>query len=338
MKLIDSTCPYCRSGELKKHSVYKTQNHGERPIMQCQTCKKFFSPTKNTFMAGIRTRISVIVDVFNSRTEGVGLNAVCRIFNVAKNTVLDWEKRMSPIKQVLLLYALLHQFFQVIIEGDELYTKVGKNTPPDKSLGWTVVLMDRASRFLWELQCGKKDRNLFRKAIRTLGKLIDQTKDISLITDGEPRYGNILFEICYEILQTGKRGRPRKTLKKGVKVRMKNKGSQSHKRGRKCPKYKSPCPEHPQTIQNIENKDIHANHCEAFNSSIRRRNAAYRRKTNTYAKDEESLQRTLDVYWVVHNFIRLHFTTKKVPAVAMGIIKEKLSWENIFMIRVAATV
>jgi hypothetical protein len=119
---------------------------------------------------------------------------------------------------------------------------------------------------------------------------------------------------------------------------MKNKGSQSHKRGRKRPKYKAPCPEHPQTMQNIENNDIHANHCEAFNSSLRRRNAAYRRKTNTYAKDEKSLQRTLDVYWVVHNFIRIHFTTKKVPAVVMGIIKEKLSWENIFMIRVAATV
>ena len=214
-------------------------------------------------MAGIRTRISVIVDVLNSRTEGVGLNAVCRIFNVAKNTVLDWEKRMSPIKQVLLLYALLHQFFQVIIEGDELYTKVGKNTPPDKSLGWTVVLIDRASRFLWEIQCGKNS-NLFRKAIRTMGQLIDRTKDISLIA--------------------------------------------------------------------------RANHYEAFNSSLRRCNAAYRWKSNTYAKNEESLQRTPEVYWAVHNFIRFYFTTKKVPAVAMGIISEKLSWEQLFMIQVAAAV
>ena len=27
-----------------------------------------------------------------------------------------------------------------------------------------------------------------------------------------------------------------------------------------------------------------------------------------------------DVYWVVYNFMRPHFTTKEVPAVAMGII------------------
>src|SRR5262245_44108792 len=31
--------------------------------------------------------------------------------------------------------------------------------------------------------------------------------------------GNLLFELCSEALRTGKRGRPRKTLPKGVKVR-----------------------------------------------------------------------------------------------------------------------
>ncbi len=77
--------------------------------------------------------------------------------------------------------------------------------------------MDRASRFLWEMSCGRKDRKLFRKAIKTLKRVIQKTGDLSLITDGERRYGNLLFEICHELLQTSKRGRPQKTLKKGVK-------------------------------------------------------------------------------------------------------------------------
>jgi len=198
------------------------------------------------------------------------------------------------------------------------------------------VLMDRASRFLWELKCGKKDRKLFRKALRTLNKLVARTKDISLITDGERRYGNILFEICNELVFTGTKGRPRKTLKKGVKVRIKNKGSQDHKKGQQPKKYQAPHSEYPQTIQDINNKDIHANHCEAFNSALRRRNSAFRRRTNTYAKNENGLQRTLDVLWVIHNFIRTHFTTKKVPAVALGILDKKLSWEELFMIPMTA--
>lgn len=274
--------------------------------------------------------------MITASTEGLGLNATCRTFGVAKNTLLNWEARFSGIKQPLLLYSLIHDYLKLIIEGDEVYTKVRKNTPPDESLGWTVVLMDRASRFLWELRCGRKDRKLFKKALGTLEKLINQTQDLSLITDGERRYGNVLFDICHELIRNGKKGRPRKTLKKGVKVRVKNKGSQSHKRGPKRPKYQTPHPEHPNTEQDIKDGDIHADHCEAFNSALRRKNSTFRRKSNTYAKSETGLQRTLDVYWVVHNFLRSHFTTKQVPAVALGILDKAFSWKELLALPLAA--
>ena len=81
-----------------------------------------------------------------------------------------------------------------MIEGDEAYTKVQKNVPPDQSSGWTILLMDRASRFLWALDCGKKDRKLFKKAIKSLDKIARQTHDLRIFIDGERRYGNLLFE------------------------------------------------------------------------------------------------------------------------------------------------
>jgi hypothetical protein len=33
---------------------------------------------------------------------------------------------------------------------------VNQNKPPYESEGWTVVLMDRASRFIWELRVCEK--------------------------------------------------------------------------------------------------------------------------------------------------------------------------------------
>jgi transposase-like protein len=336
MDCFAPACPDCQSKNLKIHTVYETRNHDRRRIHRCVDCDRFFSETSNAFLAGIRKPIGVIVQVIKARTEGMGLNAASRTFDLAKNTIMDWERRFGGIKQTLTLYALLNLYLQLVVEGDEVYTKVGKNAPPDESLGWTVVLMDRSSRFLWELRCGRKDRKLFKKALGTLERLVNQTQDLSLITDGERRYGNVLFEICHELIKTGKRGRPRKTLKKGVKVRVKNKGSQARKRGPKRPKYQAPCSEHPETTGNIQNEDIHANHCEAFNSSLRRRNSTFRRKSNTYAKNESGLQRILDVYWVVHNFMRTHFTTKQVPAVSIGILDEAISWEELLMIPTAA--
>ena len=77
--------------------------------------------------------------------------------------------------------------------------------------------------------------------------MINTTGDLALITDGERQYGQVLFDLCSELVRTGKRGRPPKTLPKGIQVRVKNKGSRVPKRGRKRPKYQAPCWEHPQT-------------------------------------------------------------------------------------------
>jgi hypothetical protein len=83
----------------------------------------------------------------------------------------------------------------------------------------------------------------------------------------------------------------------------------------------------------LANTEIHANHVEAFNASLRRRHSAYRRKTNTCAKKKTGLQRTLDVFWVVHHFIRKHFTTRQVPVVAAGLLKEGLSWARMLKLQ-----
>jgi hypothetical protein len=93
----------------------------------------------------------------------------------------------------------------------------------------------------------------------------------------------VLFDICQTVIRTGPRGRPRQTLPEGVHVRVKNKGSQAHRRGPKRPKYQAPQPEHPNTTAPIADHDIHANHVEAFKAALRRRMACYRRKTSTYA-------------------------------------------------------
>ncbi len=264
----------------------------------------------------------------------MGLNAVVRVFKNAKNTVLEWERTFENLHPVLLVYSLVHTFLQMVIEGDDAQTNVGKNVPPEESLGWTIALQDRASRFLWELDCGKREQSLFQRAIETLCDVIEQTGDVSLVTDGERRYGNLLFDLCAELVRTGKPGRPKTTLKKGIKARVKNKGSQTHKKGRKRPKYQAPWQEHPDTSHDLEKADIHANHLEAFWSSLRRKLAAFRRRTNTYAKSQGGLRRVLRMYWVIHNFVRKHFTTKEVPAVKLGVLEREISVEELCLIQI----
>lgn len=333
MILTALRCPECNSEDHNFHTAYTVGSGERREIRHCQACGNYFSETKNAPLEGLRKPLSLISLVLNALNDGMSINATCRTFVTTKKSIKRWLERLGGLKETLLLYSLCHQFLQQIVEGDELYTKVDKNKPAAESEGWTIVLMERTSRFIWELSCGQRETALFKQAIATLTQVIEQTDDLSLVTDGERRYGNLLFEICQEVVRTGQVGRPPTTLKKGVKVRVKNKGSQAHNQGPKRPKYQTPHREHPQTEQNLDKAEVHANHLEGFNSALRRLISCYRRKTNTYAKDNKPLQKRLDAYWVLHNFVRTHFTTKQVPAVALGVLEKGFSLTELFKIQ-----
>jgi transposase-like protein len=212
MSLTKRQCPECNSENFKRHTAYLVSNGEQRSIFHCQDCGNYFSETNNTPLAGLKTPVSRISIVLEAINDGMGLNAACRTFHVGKNTIKRWLNRLGGLKETLLLYALCHQFIQLLVEGDELYTKVGENKPAHLSEGWTVVLMDRASRFIWELECGEREVDLFKQAMATLAQVIEQTDDLTLLTDGERRYGHMLFEICQEVIRTGQVGRPKKHL------------------------------------------------------------------------------------------------------------------------------
>ena len=235
-------------------------------------------------------------------------------------------KGFAQQKAPLMLYTVCHEFITLTFEGDELYTVVNRRDEPMDSKGWTAVIMERASRFIIEQRCGQKDETLFRSVMNTVAAYIEQCNDVTFLSDGERRYGNLLFEHCAKVLHEGS-GHPSKTLPKGVKVRLKNKGSQNAENPR--PKYEAPQQEHPDTEPLLDKSDIHANHVEAQNAALRRRNSAYRRRTNTYAKCKAGLQRTLDVHQIIHNFVRRHWTTGIVPAVSLGVLTEGLCLEEV---------
>lgn len=286
-------------------------------------------------MAHLKSPINKVASVLRVRSEGMGVRATARVFNIHKNTVSTWEKKFAEQKQPLMLYAVCHEFISLTFEGDELYTITDKRRNPSDSEGWTAIIMERASRFIVEQHCGKKDEQMFEAVMETVADYIEQADDVSFFSDGERRYGNTLFDICAEVLRTGKRGRPPKTLPVGVKVALKNKGSQNAESGAKRPKYETPQRQHPQTEQTFDDQDIHANHVEAHNAALRRRNSAFRRRCNTYAKSKTALQRTLDVHLIIHNFVRVHWGTGIVPAVALGILKAPLRLEDVLTSRLA---
>lgn len=210
MPLTQRCCPECNCDNIKPHTGYTVRGGEQRCIYHCQDCGSYFSETKNTPLEGLKTPLSRITMILNAINDGMGINAACRTFHAGKPSIKRWLDRLGGLKETLLLYTLCHEFIQQLVEGDELYTKVGENKPAFASEGWTIVLMDRASRFIWELECGPRETGLFERAMQTLSQVIEQTEDLTLFTDGERRYGTLLFQICQEAVRTGRVGRPKK--------------------------------------------------------------------------------------------------------------------------------
>ena len=100
----------------KIHSYYETKNNGERKMFICQECGSVFSETYNTPIAGLVTPLSEIIRVLKDRVGGKGLNAAVRTSGYSKNTILNWEKRLTGLQETLFLYALVHEFIKLVIE------------------------------------------------------------------------------------------------------------------------------------------------------------------------------------------------------------------------------
>ena len=90
----------------------------------------------------------------------------------------------------------------VTIEGDEIYTHVGENLPPSESKGWTVVFIERNSRYWIDARAGIKTTELFAKATKTAVPWAKASQYIRWFTDGERRYAQQLWQMASVYLKS----------------------------------------------------------------------------------------------------------------------------------------
>ncbi|ASC71823.1 hypothetical protein XM38_027770 [Halomicronema hongdechloris C2206] len=206
-----------------------------------------------------------------------------------------------------------------------------KTFPPAASEGWTISFIERKSRYWLEASAGLKAAELFEQGVQRAWQWAEPSAWIRWFTDGERRYGKALWKLASVYLPShlSSDAYPyRKVWREGLEVAIKIKGSQGK------PRVEWLNVEHPWTALSALS-EVHANHLEAFNSALRRRATAYRRRQNHYAKQVEGLQRALDVQRLIHNWVRPHGSLGKArtPAMAMGFIQRPLKLSEILLAR-----
>ena len=121
-------CPHCQSEQTVKNGRAQLQDQTFRQRYLCQACGKRFNEHTNTPMARLRTPASIVSAALNVRTEGLGLRATGRSFGKSHRTIIRWEHRLAS--QASQWSPPAPAQADVTLEGDEVYTRVGENLPP----------------------------------------------------------------------------------------------------------------------------------------------------------------------------------------------------------------
>ena len=99
MTLTHIRCTDCGCKDVKAQRIYTIKHEEQRTIYACDACGGTFSSTSNTPMARLKTPMSVIAQVLSALTEGMGINAVTRLYGVSKNSIYRWQERLRDLKK-----------------------------------------------------------------------------------------------------------------------------------------------------------------------------------------------------------------------------------------------
>ena len=81
----------------------RTQSHKNQQVY-CNQCNNTWVISKGTFFFHLKTPVRVVVEVLMLLSEGMGVNAVCRVKGVTADSIRVWLKKASAHVQEISVY------------------------------------------------------------------------------------------------------------------------------------------------------------------------------------------------------------------------------------------
>ncbi len=256
-------------------------------------------------------------------TEGMGVNATARMADVSKNTVLKLLADLGPVCrgfQDAALVGLACKRIQV----DEIWAFTGmkqKNVPEELAgtwgVGdcWTWIAIDADTRLVPSWLVGPRDGQTAAFFMRDLAQRLSHR--VQLTSDGHGAYLEAVesafgSEIDYAQL---------------IKVFSLPEGTTQTER-----KY-SPgecCGTRIEFVSGDPNPHhVSTSYSERLNLEIRCKNRRLTRLTNGFSRKVENLEHSMDVGFMVYNFVKPHGSLRVSPAMAAGKADRLWGYEDV---------
>lgn len=256
-------------------------------------------------------------------SEGMGINAACRVTGASKNTVL---KLLADVGQACALYQdnAMRNLQCTQIQVDEIWSFIGmkqKNVPADAdpTLGlgdcYTYTAIDPVSKLMPCWMVGYRTNESADHFMSDLAPRLAQR--VQLTTDAMSGYPRAVAKhfgsnVDYAVLN--------KSYEGGMpQVEAKRRYSPAVCVG---------------ATKNVvcgspELRDISTSHVERANLSMRMGMRRFTRLTNAFSKKIENHMHAISFYFMVYNFVKVHGSVKTTPAIAAGVTTIQWTIEDI---------
>jgi IS1 family transposase len=261
--------------------------------------------------------------ILTALSEGVGVNAACRMTGASKNTVL---KLVADVGEACRLYQhrVMRNLQCTQIQVDEIWSFVAmknKNVPADQDPGvwvgdcYTFTSLDPVSKLIPCWLVGFRNLECVDFFIRDLSERLAQR--VQLTSDGWNGYPNAVARhfgsnVDYAVLN--------KTYEGGLPaVEAKRRYSPAVCTGAtKNPMIGSP-----------DLDKISTSHVERSNLTLRMGSRRFTRLTNAFSKKFENHMHAVSFHFMVYNFVKVHGSVKTTPAIAAGVTDYRWTMEDI---------
>jgi len=127
------SCPRCQGNQTVRAGTAPRQSAPPAQRYWCRNCNRRFNDRTGTPMARLRTPVERVERSLKMRTEGLGVRASARVESVSPASIILWEQRLADHSSAWSPPA--PDRAEITVEGDEAYTKVGRNRPSSKVRG-----------------------------------------------------------------------------------------------------------------------------------------------------------------------------------------------------------
>jgi transposase-like protein/IS1 family transposase len=171
--------------------------------LHCRHCRGYFLETHGTPVHGKRVPTELMVRVVAALTEGLGIRAVARVFEVDPNTVLQWLVEAADHLRAF-SHALLHDVQVSQVQLDELFAvlsavkagELGEDEAIERlshASHWVWVAIDPVSKLLLSIDVGERTLAMAQCVVHLVRQVLAPGCLPLFLTDGLKDYGTALL-------------------------------------------------------------------------------------------------------------------------------------------------